>query len=288
MRLQEKLGKQFVITTELGPVKGVMVEESLAKAGDYLPLDGINVHDCPMGNLRINAVAMASRIEERLKVEGIPHFTCRDRSLLGTQADLLGAHALGIRNLLLTTGDPPKHGPYPSKPVYDYTTIELIRLISKMNQGLDYNDKEFGGRTEFTIACTAMPTSRDLGREVSRMAKKVEAGADFFQTQVVYDADKTFAFLDRAKELDTPILIGLMPLKSVKMARFMNDNVAGIDVPDEVISRMENDGATGIEIACEFISKIVGHVDGIHIMAMGDVLGTNTIIEYTRSLLGKV
>lgn len=284
MKLKEKLGRQFIITTELGPVKGVLTEESLDKARAYLPLDGINIHDCPMGNLRINPIAMGALIQNNLNVESVPHFTCRDRSLLGTQADLLGAHALGIRSLLVTTGDPPKHGPYPSKAVYDYNTFELIRLIRKMNSGVDYNEKEFGGKTDFTIACTAMPTGRNLEGELERMQKKIEAGADFFQTQVVYDAEKTIDFLAEARRLGKPILIGVMPLKSVKMARFMNSNVAGIDVPDEVISRMEDQGATGIEITCDFIREIIGHTDGIHIMAMGDVQGTNRILEFVETL----
>jgi methylenetetrahydrofolate reductase (NADPH) len=285
MKLIEKLGKKLVITTELGPVKGAMTNESLEKARSYLKLDGINIHDCPMGNLRINSVSMAGLIQNSLNVETIPHFTCRDRSLLGTQADLLGAHALGIRNLLVTTGDPPKHGPYPSKAVYDYNTFELIRLIKKMNNGLDFNDKEFGGKTDFSISCTAMPTSKDPEREIERMEKKISAGADFFQTQVVYDTQKTITFLEKAKTLNKPILIGLMPLKSVKMARFMDKNVDGIDVPEPVIARMENEGKTGVEITCEFIKEIVEYVDGIHIMAMGDVQGTNTIIEYTDHLV---
>ena len=285
MILTEKLGKKFIITTELGPVKGLFTDESLEKAGDYLPLDGINIHDCPMGNLRINSVAMASLIQNKLDIETVPHFTCRDRSLLGTQADLLGAHALGIRNILVTTGDPPKHGPYPSKAVYDYNTFELIRLIKKMNTGLDYNENEFGGRTDFRIACTAMPTARDLERELERMKKKISAGADFFQTQVVYDSEKAIRFLKEARKLGKPILIGVMPLKSVKMARFMNKNVEGIDVPEEVISRMENDGATGIEITCDFIKEIAEYTDGIHIMAMGDVKGTNRIIEFANTMV---
>lgn len=287
MNLTEQLGKKFAITTELGPVKGVFADESLEKAGGYLPLNGINVHDCPMGNLRINAVAMASLIQNKLDIEAIPHFTCRDRSLLGTQADLLGAHALGIRNILVTTGDPPKHGPYPSKAVYDYNTFELIRLIRKMNSGLDYNEKEFGGKTDFNIACTAMPTARNLERELERMTKKISAGADFFQTQVVYDSEKAVNFLKEARKLDKPILIGVMPLKSLKMARFMNKNVEGIDVPEEVISRMENDGASGIEITCDFIKEIVNYTDGIHIMAMGDVKGTNRIIDFVNTLVSR-
>jgi homocysteine S-methyltransferase len=284
LNLKEKLGKKFIITTELGPVKGVLTDEAIEKAKEYMPLDGINIHDCPMGNLRINAIAMGSLIQEKLAVPAIPHFTCRDRSLLGTQADLLGAHAMGIRHILVTTGDPPKHGPYPSKAVYDYSTFDLIRLIKKMNNGLDYNDKAYGGKTEFTIACTAMPTSRDMGREIQRMEKKLSAGADFFQTQVVYDAPKTLEFLKKTKSLNTPVIIGVMPLKSAKMARFMDKNVEGIDVPDSIIARMENEGASGIEIACDFIKEIIDHADGIHIMAMGDVPGTNKIIEFINSI----
>ena len=287
MNLTEKLGKNFVITTELGPVKGVLAEESLEKAGSYLPLDGINIHDCPMGNLRINSVAMGALIQNQLKTEAVPHFTCRDRSLLGTQADLIGAHAMGIRNILVTTGDPPKHGPYPSKAVYDYNTFDLIRLIKKLNSGVDYNEKEFGGQTGFNISCTAMPTAKNLDRELERMAKKISAGADFFQTQVVYDAEKTISFLKEAKKLGKPILTGVMPLKSVKMARFMDKNVDGIDVPEDVIAHMENDGATGIEITCNFIKQIAEYTDGMHIMAMGDVAGTNKIIEYIRQLIDK-
>jgi len=283
MSLTDKLGKTFVITTELGPVKGALFQESLNKAKDYLPLDGINIHDCPMGNLRINSIAMGSVIQRELSADAVPHFTCRDRSLLGTQADILGAHALGIRYVLVTTGDPPKHGPYPSKPVYDYNTFDLIKLIKKMNAGLDYNDKDFGGSTDFKVACTAMPTAKDIDRELERMEKKIDAGADFFQTQVVYDVEKAVQFAEKAKLLRKPILMGIMPLKSLKMAKYMKDHVEGIDVPDEVISRMES-GTTGIEIACGIVEQIHRYVDGVHIMALGDVKGTNQIIEYTHKL----
>ncbi len=284
MKLMEKFGKNLVVTTELGPVKGALYQDSLDKAKTYMPLDGINIHDCPMGNLKINAISMASLIQKDLNVTTLPHFTCRDRSLLGTQADLLGAHALGIRYILVTTGDPPKHGPYPSKPVYDYNTFDLIKLIKKMNHGLDHNDKEFGGNTDFKIACTALPTARDLNGEIKRMEKKIDAGADFFQTQVVYDVNKAIVFSERAKKLGKPISMGIMPLKSIKMARYMQEKVEGIDVPDEIISSMENDGKTGIEIACDIIKDIYPHVDGIHIMALGDVKGTNKIIEYIQTL----
>ncbi|MFC1896937.1 methylenetetrahydrofolate reductase [Thermodesulfobacteriota bacterium] len=284
MSLADKLGKSFVITTELGPVKGSLVGEALDKAQAYLPLDGINIHDCPMGNLRINAISMGSLIQERLEVEAITHFTCRDRSLLGTQADLLGAHALGIRYVLATTGDPPKHGPYPSKAVYDYNTFELVKLIKRMNDGVDYNDKEFGGNTDFKVACTAMPSARNPDQELEKMQKKIDAGADFFQTQVVYDANQAIMFSEKARKLGKPILIGVMPLKSPKMARYMKENVEGINVPDEILHSMESEKKTGIEIVCDVIKDMCEYVDGIHIMAMGDVKGTNRIIDYVRTL----
>lgn len=285
MTLIEKLGREFVITTELGPVKGVQTDESLEKASGYLPLDGINIHDCPMGNLRINATMMGSVIQNKLSIESIPHFTCRDRSLLGTQADLLGAYAMGIRNVLVTTGDPPKHGSFSesSKAVYNYNTLELVRLIKKMNAGLDYNDKEYGGQTAFNIACTAIPTTKDIDREISRMERKIDAGADFFQTQVVYDAEKAVKFAEKAKSLKKPVIMGIMPLKSLKMASYMKDNVDGIDIPDHIIDKMR-EGIDGIGICCEIIKQVYPYYDGIHIMAMGNISGTNTIIEYINSL----
>ncbi|MBF0378666.1 MAG: methylenetetrahydrofolate reductase [Desulfamplus sp.] len=285
MTLINKLGKEFVITTELGPVKGVQIEEAIEKASGYLNLDAINIHDCPMGNLRINATMMGSILQHKLNIEAIPHFTCRDRSLLGTQADLLGAYSIGIRNILVTTGDPPKHGSFSesSKAVYNYNTLELVRLIKKMNNGLDYNDKEYGGKTSFNVACTAIPTTKDIDRELSRMEKKIEAGADFFQTQVVYDAEKAAKFAQKAKSLKKPIIMGIMPLKSLKMASYIKDNVDGIDIPDYIIEKMK-DGVDGVGICCEIIKNVFQYYDGIHIMAMGNIVGTNAIIEYINSL----
>ncbi len=285
MSILDKLGKGFVITTELGPVKGALAEDSIEKAKAYLPLDAINIHDCPMGNLRINSVMMGSLVQEKLKTDAIPHFTCRDRSLLGTQADLLGAHSMGIRHILVTTGDPPKHGPFgeSSKAVYNYNTLEFIKLIKNMNNGLDYNGKEFGGQTDFCISCTAIPTTSDIDRELSKMERKINAGADFFQTQVVYDTEKAVAFAQKAKALKKPVIMGIMPLKSLKMASYMKNNVEGIDIPDDIISKMES-GKNGIEISCNIIKDVYEYYDGIHIMAMGNVSGTNEIIEYIHTL----
>jgi len=282
--LKEKLGTKFVITTELGATEGTDVQTSINKAKSYQPLDGINIHDCPGGRLRINSISLAHIIQEETGFETIPHFTCRDRSLLGTQADLLGAHALGIRYLLATTGDTPKHGPYPSTAVYNYTSLELIRLIKKMNRGVDYNEKPFKGQTSFCVAATARPAAKNIEAEIKRVRDKVAAGADFIQTQPVFHAGKAILFMDGIKDLKIPVLMGVMPLKSLKLAEFMNKNVPGIDIPPEVMEALARSEKAAIEIACKFISEIYSYVNGIHIMAMGDVEATNTLIDFIREL----
>jgi len=279
-----KLGREFVFTTELGGIKGVLLEDSIAKAKDFKGLDALNVHDCPGANLRINSIMAASILQKELEITTIPHFACRDRSLLGMQADLLGAHALGIRYILPTTGDGPQHGPFQaSSGVYDYNTVELMGIIDKLNQGVDSNGKEYGGKTEFVISATATPQTKNLEKELNRMQKKIEAGADFFQTQAAYDPEKIKIFVDKAKSLGKPILLGIMPLKSPKMASFVS-NIPGITIPEKIMRQLEA-GKSGFEIATEFIAEVHELVDGLHIFGMGDVGITNKIIEFTKELI---
>lgn len=283
--LKSKLvNRDFIITTEFGAIDGTLIEDRIAMAKDYVGLDAINVHDCPNGNLRMNSVMAASILKRELGIETIPHFTCRDRSLLGTQADLLGAHALGIRGILATTGDIPEHGPYKgSKGVYNYNSYELIKLINYLNSRKDANEVEIKGSTDFVIAAAASPGATNLSVEIERMKKKLEMGADFFQTQPIYDVAKAREFLKEAKVLGKPILLGIMPLISLQLVKFINKKMAGVTVTDEIIKQME-DGKQGLEIAFEFISELIGEIDGIHIYGMGDVQTTNEIIEFTNSL----
>ena len=285
INLESKLiNGDFIFTTELGAINGTLIEDSLVKAKDYVGLDAINVHDCPNAYLRMNSVMAASILKRELGIETIPHFTCRDRSLLGTQADLLGAHALGIRSILATTGDGPHHGPYKgSKGVYNYNSYELIKLIDNLNSGKDANDIEIKGRTDFVIAATATPGATSLTVEIERMKKKIEMGADFFQTQPIYDVAKAREFLGKAKLLGKPILLGIMPLIDLKLVKFINNKMEGVTVPDEIIKQME-DGKQGLEIAFEFISELFEEIEGIHIYGMGDVQMTNTIIEFAKGL----
>jgi homocysteine S-methyltransferase len=281
--LINKLGKSFVFTTELGGINGTDINESIVKAKEYSGLDAINIHDCPNARLRMNSIMAAAVIQQETGIETIPHYTCRDRSLLGTQADLLGAHALGIRYLLPTTGDGPLHGPYQSKAVYDYNTARLIEVINSFNQGLDANGAAFKGQTQFTVAATATPAAVNLEAEIDNMLKKINAGADFFQTQPIYDAAQAQKFINKAKAFGKPVLLGLMPLKSLKMAEFVNKNVAGVTVPADIITEMEQ-GKSGFEVACELIRQVHMHVDGLHIFGMGDVAVTNKLIAFTKEL----
>ncbi len=287
MHLREKLGKEFIVATELGGTVGTNVSKSIEDIKGYQKIDALNVIDCASARLRINSFMLAHIITTEFpELDVVPHLTCRDRSILGLQADLLGGNALGVRNILVTTGDAPDEGPYKnSKPVFNLTSLELMRLINNLNNGLDYNEKEIKGNTDFFVSATAAPGTKNLDMEVDRMRRKVEAKAGFFQTQPMYDVEKTKTFLSKAKELSTPILLGIMPLKSLKMAKFMNENVAGIDISDEVMDKIEN-GVKGVEIAKEFVKEIYGceGLAGIHIMALGDVDATNEIIDFTRGL----
>jgi homocysteine S-methyltransferase len=284
LSLREKLGKEFVITTELRATDGVDIQASVNLARRYLPLDGINIHDCPGGRLRMNSIAQAHIVQSETGHELIPHLMCRDRSLLGLQADLLGAQALGICNILVATGDAPKHGHYPSSAVYDLTSMELIGLIKKMNNGLDYNDKPLFGQTGFCIAATARPGAGNLDAEVDRARKKVAAGADFIQTQPIFHADKARVFIDAVKDLKIPVIMGIMPLRSLKTAEFMNKNVPGITIPPEIMDAIATSEQAMTEAICRLITEIHPLVDGIHIMAMGDVDVSNILIEHIRSL----
>lgn len=283
MNLREKLGKEFVVTCELGGTQGTDVEKSLEDARSLNRADGLNIIDCAMARLRVNTFALAHIIQEELGICCIPHLTRRDRSILALQADLLGAHCLGVKYVLATTGDPPQHGPYKdSAAVYNLKTPGLIRLISNLNKGVDYNGEEIKGKTEFFISATATPAARNLDKEIELVKSKIEAGANFFQTQPVYSPEQAKRFLEKVEPLGVPVLIGVMPLKSVKMARYLNENVPGISVPEEVISKFESYGS-GIPLICEFIDQIRDFAPGIHILAMGNVENMNAIMDHIYS-----
>lgn len=273
--LGRKLSKQFVVSVEVLAPRGCDPAAVLAGVARLQPLgiDAVNIPDGPRASARMCPMALAKIIHEQLGVEPLLHYTCRDRNLLGIQSDLLGAHALGIRNVLAITGDPPKLGDYPSATaVFDVDSIGLTRIISGLNQGMDIAGNAIGSPTSFLIGVGVNPSAPDLARELSRFAQKIEAGAEFALTQPVLDDELFAQFLDRVNDCGIPILLGVMPLMSYRMVEFLNNEVPGVHVGDELAERIkrarsqEEARQVGITAAQETVRRFRDRVHGIYLM----------------------
>jgi 5,10-methylenetetrahydrofolate reductase len=273
-RLCNKLKtKKFVITVEISPPKGIDVTKVIEEARKLKGVvDAINITDSPMANMRMSPIALAHILQDHLNIEAIFHLTCRDRNLIGLQSELLGAHALGVRNILALTGDSPKLGDTPyAKGVYDVDSVGLLRIIKALNSGFDYSGNKIDSPTSFCAGTTANPN--DLSDEaIEKLYKKIEAGAEFIQTQPVYDKEILFKFLDKIKEVKVPILVGILPLKSYKMALRLMEKVPGIEISAPLLEKLEKGGKDeGLRLAVEFVEEIKDKVGGIHVMPMGSV-----------------
>ncbi|HZB25720.1 MAG TPA: methylenetetrahydrofolate reductase, partial [Vicinamibacterales bacterium] len=205
-------------------------------------------------------------------IETILHYACRDRNLLGMQSDLLGAHSMGVRNVLLITGDPPAVGDYPeATAVFDVDSIGLTNVVSRLNRGLDIGGQTIGAPTAFHIGVAANPAALNVDEEVRRFEYKVEAGAEFAVTQPVFDVDELLAFLKRIEHVRIPIMAGVMPLDSLRHAEYIANEVPGMRVPLSVLERLrraEADSrvsAEGLAIAAEIAAAVRPHVQGIQI-----------------------
>ena len=271
---------EFVHTVELVPPKGMEYDKLLTKTRQCLALgvDAINVPDGPRAMARMSALATALIIEQQVGLETILHYACRDRNLLGMQGDLLGAAGLGLRNLLAVTGDPPKLGPYPqSTAVFDVDAIGLVNMLKRLNTGLDLGGGSIGKPTSFSVGVGANPVAADLAREKERFRYKVEAGAQWAITQPVFDAEGLFRFLDFTEALDgkggIPIIAGIWPLKSLRNAEFMANEVPGVFVPPTVLARMasrssaEDQIKEGLDIARDIIDTIRPRIRGLQLSA---------------------
>ena len=267
---------RFVTTVELVPPKGTSPDKLLAQAGRCweLGVDAINVPDGPRAMARMSALATACLIEQRIGLETVMHFACRDRNLLGIQSDLIGASALGLHNLLAITGDPPKLGPYPkATAVFDVDSIGLVNIVNRLNSGLDLGGSSIGAATAFSVGVGANPVAIDLEREQSRFRYKVDAGADWAMTQPVFDPDSLFRFLEFAQPLGIPLIAGLWPLKSLRNAQFMANEVPGVYVPKAILERMarwaaaEDQLKEGLDIAREIIEAVRPSVQGLQVSA---------------------
>jgi homocysteine S-methyltransferase len=265
---------------ELVPPKGMEYDKLVAKTRQCraLGVDAINVPDGPRAMARMSALATALIIEQQVGLETILHYACRDRNLLGMQSDLLGAAGLGLRNILAVTGDPPKLGPYPqATAVFDIDAIGLVNMLKRLNTGLDLGGGSIGKPTSFSVGVGANPVAADLAREKERFRYKVEAGAQWAITQPVFDAESLFRFLDFTEALDgkggLPIIAGIWPLKSLRNAEFMANEVPGVFLPPALLVRMakwtsaEDQVKEGLAIAQEIIEKIRPRIRGLQLSA---------------------
>jgi len=275
LKSQIEAGK-FVVTTEVGPLKGTDTTELEEVAGLLLGrVDATNVTDQQSSVMRLGSLATCHLLKER-GLDPVFQMTCRDRNRLALQSDLLSAYILGIENVLAITGDLPSLGDHPqAKPVYDLDSVQLLWVIGRLNEGYDMVGNELKGKPDFFSGAVVNPgadTEASFELQLIKMEKKIAVGAKFFQTQAVYDINSFTKFMKRVEGFKVPVLAGVIPLKSVGMARFMNKNVAGVFVPDELIDKMaeaEDKIKTGIEIAANLIKELKGISQGVHIMAIG-------------------
>ena len=269
---------ELVTSVEIVPPKGVdpapMLEQcrALKKAG----VDAVNVPDGPRAQSRMGVLPSAIMIEREVGLETVIHYCCRDRNLLGMLSDILGAHAAGLRNILIITGDPPKMGPYPeATAVFDIDSIGLTNLVYRLNHGLDPGNNPIGAPTKWVAGVGVNPGAIDLDRELSRFAWKVDAGAEFAVTQPVFDPNQLEAFLKRVEQFRIPVVAGVWPLVSLRNAEFLANEVPGVSVPDEILQRMkaaqekgkEAALAEGVAIAREMFSRVKGMVQGVQVSA---------------------
>lgn len=277
--LQKLRAGKFVICVEVDPPRAFTAEKQLegARHAKAVGADAVNVADSPMARVRMAALSLCTQIQQQVEIETILHFTTRDRSLMGLQADLIGAHALGVRNILALTGDPPGLGDtQTSTPVYDVDSIGLVRIIETFNRGLDIAGREMGRRANFTIAVACDPTRPDLVQEVDRFHHKVSGGAHFTMTQPIFDpqlwADFLALYEQRHGPFPVPVLIGVLPLQSHRHASFLHHEVPGITLSEEALERMRLAGANGrqegVKMAQELLLHLKGlpHVQGVYLM----------------------
>jgi methionine synthase I (cobalamin-dependent)/5,10-methylenetetrahydrofolate reductase len=270
---RENLGKRFMISVEIDPPRDADAEPFIRSA-KYLKTNGIdliNVADSPLARARMSALAMAHMIRQEAGIEVLLHMSCRDRNALALQSELLGAHALGIWNILAVTGDPPSVGDYPfAKAVFELDSVGLSHLISRLNHAMDLTGRPLTEPTNFLFGVAVNPSAPDMNEEWARFEKKIEAGARFAFTQPLFDLRTLETFLKRVESLHLPIFAGILPLRSAKHAEFLHNEVPDITIPELVREQMhraaEHGAQVGIEIAREFLKSARPMVQGVYLM----------------------
>ena len=278
MRITELFDNgEFVVTAEVGPPKGMHLGHLVEEAKTYLSgITAVNVTDNQSSVMRTSTLATCAMMKNA-GLTPIYQATCRDRNRLALQSDLLGAAALGIENILCLTGDHTKMGDHPgAKPVFDLDSVSLLYTASQLEKGVDLAGNPLVGEPpKFAKGAVVSPISDSVDAQLAKMERKVMAGADYFQTQAVFEPEKFIAFMEKAKQFGKPVQLGVIIPKNAGMCKFMNRNVAGVHVPQEMIDALAADkerakaGITGVEIAAKIIKECRPYCQGVHIMALG-------------------
>ncbi len=273
--LREKLAAgRFVVSAEVDPPRSlVMPRRALAGAAllKEAGVDAINIGDSPMARARMSPLAMAILLQQEVEVEAVLHYTTRDRNLIAIHSDLVGAHVLGVRNILCLRGDPPSLGGYTDVvAVWDINSVGLIRILKLMNEGMDWTGKAISHAASFFIGGSANPNAEPMEGEIKLMRRKAEAGAHFFMTQVTYDPARLDCFLERAAKFQVPLVAGIMPLHSSRHADFLHEQAPGIRIPEETRERMRRAGeqglAEGMALAREILAVAKARANGVYLV----------------------
>ena len=279
MRITELFERgEFVVTAEVGPPKGFHIEHLIEEANTYLKtrVHAVNVTDNQSSVMRLGSLAVCKVLQDHGH-NAIFQVTCRDRNRIALQSDILSAALLGIDNLLLLTGDHTTLGDHPqAKPVFDLDSVSLAHAVKRMEEGFDLSGGAIEGEPpKFAKGAVVSPCSDSVDVQLAKMEQKVKAGVEYFQTQGVYEPEKFIKFMEKAKQFGVPVQLGIIIPKNVGMCRFMNANVAGVHVPDEMIEELKADpektkaGITGVELSAKIIRECKDYCQGVHIMALG-------------------
>ena len=278
MRITELFDNgEFVVTAEVGPPKGIHVDHMVEEAKEYLTgITAVNVTDNQSSVMRMGSLPACVALKNA-GLTPILQLTCRDRNRIALQSELLGAAMLGIENILCLTGDHTKMGDHPgAKPVFDLDSVSLLHTACQLEKGLDLGGQQLVGEPpKFAKGAVVSPCSDSVDAQLAKMERKVMAGAEYFQTQAVFDSEKFISFMEKAKEFGKPVQLGVIIPKSAGMAKFMNKNVAGVHVPQWMIDELAADkekaklGITGVELAAKVIKECRPYCQGLHIMALG-------------------
>ena len=271
----QAITERRVFTVELDVPRGLDMS-SVIDGAQYLRdhgIDAVNISDGARARLRMSPIAISKLVAEKTGMECISHLACRDRNMVALQAELIGAHEMGIRNILAVTGDPTHIGDFPSATsVYDVDSIGLVRALGHMNHGKDLMGNPLGSRTGFCISCAVNPAAEDLDREIDRLAMKAEQGAHVAFSQPIFDVELLERFLDRIKNIDIRFMLGIIPLRTIRHAEFLHYEVPGMTIPSWVRDRMRTAASTeeatdiGIDIAVEFLQSALARVNGVYLM----------------------